>query len=125
VDIYEISVTPKSRIVPLFLGNISIADSSFAVIGIDVKPNDAFHIPFVSGLEVNFNQAYSLYDEKFWMPTNITMALGGKISIAGISTPKIKLDQTSVIYDYQINTAIADSILKKGVSYCRFACGSI
>jgi len=115
VDIYEISVTPKSRIVPLFLGNISIADSSFAVIGIDVKPNDAFHIPFVSGLEVNFNQAYSLYDEKFWMPTNITMALGGKISIAGISTPKIKLDQTSVIYDYQINIAIADSILKKGV----------
>jgi hypothetical protein len=115
VDIYEISIVPKSRIIPLFQGKISIADSKFAVMGIEVKPNEAFHFPFVSNLEINFNQAYSLYDEKFWMPTNILMAFGGKISIPGMSFPNIKLDQTSVIYDYQINTIIADSILKKPV----------
>ena len=115
VDIYEISIIPKSRIVPLFLGNISIADSSFAVMGIEVKPNDAFHFPFINDIGISFGQIFSLYDEKFWMPTNITMAFGGKMSILGMSIPRFKLDQTSVIYDYQINTAIADSILKKPV----------
>ena len=115
VDVYEISIVPRSRIVPLFQGNISIADSSFAVMGIEVQPNEAFHFPFVSGIEIKYRQAYSLYDEKFWMPTNIAMAFGGKISFPGMSFPNIKFDQTSVIYDYQINTVIADTILKKPV----------
>ena len=113
VEIYEISVVPQSRIVPLFQGNISIADSTYAVIGIDVRPNEAFHFPFVNDIMVDYNQKYALYDEKFWMPTDISTVLGGKIGILGLSFPKIKLEQTSVIYDYQINTAIADSILKK------------
>ena len=113
VDIYEISIVPKSRIVPLFQGNISIADSSYAVMGIEVRPNEAFHFPFINDIEIGFNQKYALYNEKFWMPTDIEMAFGGKISIVGMSIPKIKLVQTSVIYDYQINAVIADSILKK------------
>ena len=114
-DIYEIKIVPRSRIVPLFQGNISIADSSFAVMGIEVRPNEAFHFPFVNNIEINYNQTYSLYDEKFWMPTNIAMAFGGKISLPGISFPNIKLDQTSVIYDYKLNTVIADTILKMPV----------
>ena len=115
VDVYEIKIVPKSRIVPLFQGNISIADSSFAVMGIEVQPNEAFHFPFVSDIEIRFRQTYSLYDEKFWMPTNIAMAFGGKISLPGLSFPNIKLDQTSVIYDYKLNTVIADTILKQPV----------
>ena len=115
VDIYEISIFPKSRLVPLFQGNISIADSSYAVVGIEVRPNEAFHFPFVNDIEIDFNQKFALYDEKFWMPTDIAMEFGGKISIVGMSFPKIELEQTSVIYDYQINAAIPDSILKKPV----------
>ncbi len=113
IEVYEIEVIPDSRIVPLFAGKISIADSSYAVMGIDVKPNDVLSIPFVSDLKLSYNQRYSLYDEKFWMPTDIIADMGGKISFAGLSFPKITFDQTSVIYDYLINMQIPDSIFKE------------
>lgn len=111
--VYEIMVIPDSRIVPLFTGKISIADSSFAVTGIELQPNEAFVFPFVSDLKLSFSQRYSLYNEKFWMPTDIAMNGGGKISFPGMSFPRIVFDQTSVIYDYELNNVIPDSIFKK------------
>ncbi len=114
-SVYEIQVIPKSRIVPLFIGKISIADSSYAVMGIDLHPNEAFNIPFISELELNYGQRYSLYDDKFWMPTDITLDFGAKVGFAGISIPKIVFDQTSVIYDYRINGGVPDSVFAKPV----------
>ncbi len=113
VKVYEIRVIPKSRVVPLFIGKISIADSSYAVMGIDLHPNEAFNIPFISQLELNYGQRYSLYDDKFWMPTDITLNFGAKVGFAGISIPKIVFDQTSVIYDYRINGGVPDSVFAK------------
>jgi hypothetical protein len=112
-EVYEIQVIPDSRITPLFAGKIMIADSSYAVIGIDLRPNDVFNIPFTSEFKLNYGQRYSLYDSRFWMPTDITMSLAAKISFAGFSIPKIVFDQTSVIYDYRINSQIPDSIFRK------------
>ena len=122
VDVYEIEVIPDSRLVPLFSGKISIADSSFAVMGIDFHPNEAFRIPFLSDLKLNFTQHYSLYENKtapesscsgFWMPTDIITDLGMKISFVGMTLPKLVINETSDIYDYNLNNQIADSIFKK------------
>lgn len=113
--VYEIQVIPKSRIIPLFAGRISIADSSYAVVGVDLRPNEAFNIPFVSELKLKYGQRYSLYDGKFWMPTDITVMFGAKIGFAGISIPKIVFDQTSVIYDYLINGGMPDSVFAKPI----------
>jgi len=109
---------------PAFSGIFSIADSSFAVMGIEVRPNEAFHFPFVNNIEINYNQTYSLYDEKFWMPTNIAMAFGGRISLPGISFPNIKLDQTSVIYDYKLNTVHSRYHTEDARSCCRISLAS-
>lgn len=113
VAVYEIDVIPDSRIVPLFAGRISIADSSFAVMGVDFHPNEAFNIPFLTDLKVNFAQHYSLYEDKFWMPADIITDFGMKVQFAGISLPRLVIDETSDIYDYELNSQIADSIFKK------------
>jgi hypothetical protein len=113
VVVYEIEVIPGSRVVPLFSGKISIADSSFAVMGVDFHPNEAFSIPFLTNLKLNFTQHYSLYDDKFWMPTDIITDLGMKIQLAGISLPRMVVNETSDIYDYKLNSQVADSIFKK------------
>ncbi len=113
-EVYEIQVMPKSRIVPLFAGKISIADSSYAVMGIDLHPNEALSIPFINDLKLNYGQRYSLYANRFWMPTDITLEFGATVGFAGISIPRIVFDQTSVIYDYVINGGIPDSVFAKG-----------
>lgn len=113
VKVYEIQVIPKSRIVPLLIGKISIADSSYAVTGVDLRPNQAFNIPFISNMKLDYGQRYSLYDGKFWMPTDITLNFGADIGFAGISIPRIVFVQTSVIYDYRINGVIPDSVFTR------------
>ncbi|MDI6780163.1 MAG: DUF5686 family protein, partial [Bacteroidota bacterium] len=55
-EIYEIQVIPKSRVKPLLQGTITIADYSYAVMGVDLKPNEAFNIPFVSDFILNYRQ---------------------------------------------------------------------
>ncbi len=112
-DIYEIQMKPKSRVKPLFEGIIHIADYTYAVMGLDVRPNDAFNIPFVNDLKLDYSQQFSLYDDEFWMPTNVRIKGGFKIGFAGFKFPKFTFEQTSVLYDYYTNTAIPDTIFKK------------
>ncbi len=113
LDIYEIQMIPKSLVKPLFEGKILISDYTFAVMGIDVTPNDAFNIPFVKDLIYNYKQQFLLYDDEFWMPTDVRISGGFKIGFAGIKFPKFTFDQTSVIYDYKLNTILPDTIFKK------------
>jgi hypothetical protein len=113
MEIYEIQMKPKSRIKPLLDGTISIANGTFAVMGIDVKPNDVFSIPFLSDLEIRYRQQFSLYDSIFWMPTNIHITGGFSVSIVGISLPHIGIDFLSSIYDYTINAPLPDTIFEK------------
>ncbi|OYV88076.1 MAG: hypothetical protein B7Z63_01350, partial [Ignavibacteriae bacterium 37-53-5] len=108
-EVYEIQVMPRSRIVPLFAGKILIADSSYAVMGVELRPNEVLNIPFISDLKLSYGQRYSLYANRFWMPTDITLEFGATVGFAGISIPRIVFDQTSVIYDYVINGGIPDS----------------
>ena len=112
-EVYEIKVIPKSRIKPLFQGTINIADFTYAVMGVDLQPNEVFNIPFVSDLKLNYRQHFSLYQDEFWMPTDIRLIGGAKIGFAGFTIPKITFERTSVIYDYKINTTIPDTIFKK------------
>lgn len=113
VGVFEIKVIPDSRLIPLFSGTISVADSSFAVIGIDLKPNDVLNIPLIRDLKMQFGQRYSIYEDKFWMPTDIVVNFGGTISFLGLKIPRISFDQTSVIYDYRLNSQIPDTVFDK------------
>jgi hypothetical protein len=112
-DIYVINMTPRRRTTPLFNGTIRIADVSYALMGVDVVPNEVFTVPFVKGLHIRYRQQFALYQDDFWLPADIRINAGAKISVAGFSIPPIGFDQTSMLSDYVINTAIPDSIFRK------------
>lgn len=113
IEIYEIRMTPKSRIRPLFDGTIMIADQTFAVVGVDVRPNETFTMPFIRDIDLRYQQQFALYDSVFWMPADIRITGGLTVSIVGFSLPRIGIEQLSSIYDYTINIPIPDSIRQK------------
>src|SRR5207247_7868123 len=104
---------PKTRLRPLFDGTITIADGTFAVMGVDVQPNETFTLPFIRDIDLHFQQQFSLYEENFWLPTDIRISGTFTISILGLSLPRIGLEQTSAMYDYAVNISIPDSILRR------------
>jgi len=113
VRIYELRVKPTSTMKPLWEGTISIADSTFAVMKVNVSPNGAFKLPFVSDLKVHCQQQFGLFDRVYWMPVDITYQISLSISIPGISLPNLLVERRSVLYEYTINQAIPDTIFQK------------
>jgi hypothetical protein len=112
-DVYDIRMIPRTLTVPLFEGTVNIAGGSFALVGVDVQPNAAFHIPFTKHVYLRYRQEFSLYESSYWMPADIRIKAGFTVSVFGFSIPRIMLTQTSVISDYSINTVIPDSIFRK------------
>ena len=110
--VYIIRIIPKSRIAPLFRGKLDVVGDVYALVNVDIAPNEAFTIPFVSGLDIHYSQQFGLYESRYWMPMDIRLNGGLEINLAGFSFPKIVLEQASVLYDYSINRALADSIFK-------------
>ncbi|MBA4311980.1 MAG: hypothetical protein C0417_05060 [Chlorobiaceae bacterium] len=113
LEIYKIKMTPKSRLRPLFDGLITIAEETFAVMGVDVKPNETFTFPFVKDIDLHYKQQFGLFDSLFWMPIDNRISGGLSISIVGITMPRFGIEATSSIYDYEINIPIPDTVLKK------------
>ena len=113
IELYIIEMIPKSRLVPLFRGTISIAGDSYAVAGVEVTPNEAFSIPFVNNFEYRYAQQFVLYDRQFWMPVDIRINGWFTVSLVGFTLPRIGIDQVSSIYDYSINVTVPDTIFRK------------
>jgi hypothetical protein len=113
IEVYEIRMTPKSRLKPLFNGTITIASGTYAVMGVNVAPNESFTLPFVKDLELRYRQQFALYDSVFWMPTDIRIDGGLSVSIVGLSLPRINAEIVSSLYEYEINAPFPDSLSGK------------
>ncbi|MGB5874785.1 MAG: DUF5686 family protein [Bacteroidota bacterium] len=112
-EVHEIQILPRSRTDPLFSGTIGIAGRSYALIGVEVSPNEAFLLPFVKKGVLRYRQEFSLYDRFYWMPVDIRIEGEFEVGVLGFSIPRITFHQTSVIYGYKINTTLPDSIFQK------------
>ncbi|MBI5464635.1 MAG: carboxypeptidase-like regulatory domain-containing protein [Ignavibacteriales bacterium] len=109
-DVFDIKLLPKSRIRPLFAGTLSVIDDRFALVGVEVTPNESFNIPLISEMSISYAQQFQLVENRFWMPLDIRMKGSFKIGVAGITFPAIGIERTSTIYDYKINPDFADTI---------------
>ena len=113
VELYTIRMTPRTKLTPLFNGTINIIGDTYSVVGIEVKPNEAYRIPFVSELNIVYAQQFVQFEQFFWMPVDIRLKGYARIGIAGFSFPEIGFDQVSSLYEYRINAEIPDTLLHK------------
>ena len=111
--VYTIRVTPKSRITPLFRGKLDVIGDSYSLVAVDMSPNEAFSIPFVSRLDLRYTQQFGFYENRYWMPMDIGLSGVIEVGFGVVSFPRIAVDQASVIYDFKINRQLPDSIFKK------------
>ncbi|MGH2566862.1 MAG: DUF5686 family protein, partial [Bacteroidota bacterium] len=104
--VWRIAMTPKSTIVPLFEGTISIADSSFLVMEVDLRGNEALNEPPFTNIELR--QQFALYEDRFWLPIQCTFSFIPQLGFTRSSTTS-RITQTSVVSDYKINLDLSTS----------------
>jgi hypothetical protein len=111
--IYRIGLEPASHLVPLLRGEIWIADGSWALVGVDLTPGDTVSIPFTDDVRIHYRQGFQRQQEGFWLPAEMRLEMGVSFHFGPVTFPRIGFDQTSIIYAYEINPILPDSIFAR------------
>lgn len=102
--IFRLEIEPQSETDPLFVGTIDIADSSFAVVGVDVSFNKFMETGPMSDLR--YHQRYAQFDEKYWMPVEI--GFSGRADFGLPLIPKIRFNYIAALFEFQFDTGLED-----------------
>jgi hypothetical protein len=98
--IYRLQIEPKKETDPLFVGNISIADSTYDVVEVDVGFNKAVEIPFLDSL--HYRQRFAQLEKEYWMPIEIVLSAEVNIKFPGVP-PKLAFEHRASLYDYNFD----------------------
>ncbi|MFH1942524.1 MAG: DUF5686 family protein [bacterium] len=109
--VYDISVSPKSKLQPTFVGRISVLGEDYAMIDVDLKPSDAILFPQpIQSLNLHFKQQFSDFRQAFWLPVDVRIDGDIRIGMIGLQFPSIKYSQISRLSDYRVNAQLPDSL---------------
>lgn len=111
VPVYKIEVSPKRKLQPLFEGVAFVLGREYALIEVDLKPNEVVNFPPpVQGFDLSYSQQFNNYGGSFWLP--VDMRINGMIMIGmmGLRFPSINFSQVSRISDYKANIVLPDSV---------------
>ena len=113
--IYDIDVTPKSKLTSAFTGQVSVVDSVYAMIEAELTPNQAFLFPPpVRALRITMGQQFSNTGGVFWLPIGYQSETDLEIGMVGLQFPLIKARRVSRLSNYRVNAGVADSLYEKG-----------
>lgn len=109
--VYDISVNPKSKLQPTFIGNISVLDEEYALLEVNLKPSEAVMFPMpIKDFNIHYMQQFSNFGTPFWLPVDVRVSGSIKIGFIGLQFPNIIIKSISRLTDYQINVPLPDSL---------------
>jgi len=115
VQVFDIEVTPKRKLQPTFVGRISVLDSVYAMIEVDLKPGDAiFFPPPIQKFNLAYAQQFSNYGGSYWLPVDVRVRGEVQFGVVGLQFPEIGIEQVSRITNYQVNVVLPDSLYEEG-----------
>jgi len=109
--VYKIQVSPKKTLQPLFEGFIWVLDEEFAMIKVDLTPNDVVRFPMpVKEMTMTYQQQFSNFGSDYWLPLDFRSEGRLKIKMVGLEFPLFKFSQSARITAYEVNVALPDSL---------------
>jgi hypothetical protein len=109
--IYDISVAPKSKLQPTFLGRVAVLDSIYAILEVDLKPGEAVLFPTpIKDFDLHYIQQFNNFGTEHWLPIDMRVYGSIKIGFIGLQFPRIIIKRISRLTDYKINIEVPDSL---------------
>ena len=113
--VYEISVSPKRKLQPLFEGTIYVLDLEYALLSVKLKPNDVIVFPKpVQDFNMYYEQQFSNFGGEYWLPVDFRLEGSVEVGVPGLRFPPIGFSQVSRLSDYQVNITLPDTLFKYG-----------
>lgn len=114
IPVYKIEVTPKRQRQPTFTGTAYVLGREYALIEVDLKPNDVVRFPPpVQEFDLAYKQQFNNFDGDFWLPVDMRVEGILRIGMVGLRFPPMRFRQLSRLSDYKVNTTIPDSVFQQ------------
>ena len=111
VIVYEIEVSPKRTLQPLFTGTIQILDEAFVLLSVRLKPNEVVVFPPpIQQFNIFYEQQFSNFGGDFWLPVDFRLDGDIEIGLPGLQFPPIGFKQISKLSDYVVNQWVPDHV---------------
>ena len=112
--VYDISVEPRSKLQPMFVGKIAVLDEAYALLEVDLKPNQAVLLPPpIENFDLSYQQQFNNFGTQYWLPIDLRVNGKIKVGFTGLHFPSIIIRWISRLSDYQINPVLPDSLFKE------------
>lgn len=112
--VFKLEVEPKNPDNPLFVGFIHIADSTYDVVEVDVGLSRGFDLTMVRN--PRYSQRFAQYDNEYWMPVEIRLAMEIKFSVPLPFLPStVGLEHVASLHDYQLDKGIPKGVFNEYV----------
>ena len=111
-EVYDISVEPRNKLKSAFVGRVSVLDSAYALIDVELRPGEAFLFPTpIERYDVTYRQQFSNFGGEYWLPVDFRSEIALEINFGGLlAFPTFNIDQVSRFTDYQVNVPLPDSL---------------
>ncbi len=109
--VYDIEVTPKTKLQPVFTGRISVLDREYALLEVDLVPSEKILFPPpIQEWKVHYRQQFSNFGKDFWLPVDVRLDGKFKIGMLGLYFPTMYYHQISHLTNYRVNVPLPDSL---------------
>ena len=109
--IYDLSVSPTSKLQPTYTGQISILDEDFALLEVNLRPSNNFILPFpIQEFNGSFIQHYNNYGNGIWLPVDLVVDANVLVGFPGFQMPRFYYKNILSMRDYEINIPVPDSL---------------
>ncbi|MFC1490039.1 DUF5686 family protein [Candidatus Latescibacterota bacterium] len=125
--VFIISVKPKREYLNLFEGTVTVLDSVYALVHVDLSLSESIELPQPEAdpetgitppyqrrkLTQSHEQHFACYDNDFWLPVSTTVKESLEISSPGLRIPPIHMRHLTRFTGYEINTFLPDTLFNK------------
>ncbi|MGQ9561455.1 MAG: DUF5686 family protein [Candidatus Oleimicrobiaceae bacterium] len=109
--VYDIAVRPKGKLQPCFAGTVSVLDSVYALVAVDLQPAGALQLPFpVQEWRMRLRQQFHSFGQDFWVPVDMQEQGGVLVGVPGLQLPTIRYDRLARLIDCRVNVPLPDSL---------------
>ncbi|MFN1835829.1 DUF5686 family protein [Balneola sp. MJW-20] len=109
--VYEIGVSAKRKLQPTFEGTIFVLDEDFALLSVDLKPNDVVTFPVpIQDFDLSYEQQFNNFGGDYWLPVDVRINGTVRVGLIGLRFPPINFSQIARISNYQVNVPLPDSL---------------
>jgi hypothetical protein len=101
--VFVLEVEPKNEYLPLFVGEIQIADSTFDVVRVEVGFSTGVQLPMIH--EARYYQSMAQMENRYWLPVEIGFSGEVVFDVPFPGIPShLTFSHVASIYQYRIDT---------------------